>query len=159
MMDKIKELRELTGAGIMDAKRAIEEVENSRTRELKGDEIIELAKKIIEARGLAKAAKKSDRSTAAGRVYSYIHATGKVGAMVEIACETDFVADNADFVTLCKEVAMQIASMNPAGVEELLAMDYIRDGSKKIEDLVKALIAKTGENMKIVRFSRFELGN
>lgn len=149
MMDKIKELREITGAGIMDAKRALEEA--------KGD--MKKAQEIIAEKGLAKAAKKSDRSTAAGRVYSYIHSTGKVGAMVEIACETDFVAENADFVNLCKEVAMQIASMNPENVESLLAMDYIRDGSKKIDDLVKALIAKTGENMKIVRFSRFELGN
>lgn len=148
MMDKIKELRELTGAGIMDAKRALEEANGDMKK----------AQEIIAEKGLAKAAKKSDRSTAAGRVYSYIHATGKVGSMVEIACETDFVADNADFVTLCKEVAMQIASMNPENVETLMAMDYIRDGSKKIEDLIKALIAKTGENMKIVRFSRFELG-
>ena len=133
----------------MDAKRALEEANGDMKK----------AQEIIAEKGLAKAEKKSDRSTAAGRVYSYIHATGKVGAMVEIACETDFVADNVDFVTLCKEVAMQIASMNPTSVEELLAMDYIRDGSKKIDDLVKALIAKTGENMKIVRFARFELGS
>ena len=149
MMEKIKQLREITGAGIMDAKRALEEANGDMKK----------AQEIIAEKGLAKAEKKSDRSTAAGRVYSYIHATGKVGAMVEIACETDFVADNVDFVTLCKEVAMQIASMNPTSVEELLAMDYIRDGSKKIDDLVKALIAKTGENMKIVRFARFELGS
>jgi len=149
MMDQIKQLRELTGAGIMDAKRALEEANGDMKK----------AQEIIAEKGLAKAEKKSDRSTTAGRIYSYIHATGKVGAMVEIACETDFVADNADFVTLCKEVAMQVASMNPENVETLMAMDYIRDGSKKIEDLVKALIAKTGENMKVVRFSRFELGN
>ena len=148
-MDQIKQLRELTGAGIMDAKRALEEA--------KGD--MKKAQEIIAEKGLAKAAKKSDRSTAAGRVYSYIHTTGKVGAMVEVACETDFVANTEEFTALCKEIAMQIASMNPENVETLLAMDYIRDGSKKIDDLVKALIAKTGENMKIVRFSRFELGN
>ena len=149
MMEKIKELRELTGAGIMDAKRALEEANGDMKR----------AQEIIAEKGLTKAEKKSDRVTGSGRVYSYIHATGKVGAMVEIACETDFVADNADFVTLCKEVAMQVASMNPENVDVLLAMDYIRDGSKKIDDLVKAMIAKTGENMKVVRFCRFELGN
>ena len=92
-----------------------------------------------------------------GRVYAYIHSTGRVGAMVEVACETDFVAKTDDFGALCKEVALQVASMNPADVEELMKQDYIRDGSKKIEDLVKALIGRTGENIKVIRFVRFAL--
>ena len=147
MLDKIKELREKTGAGVMDAKRAWEEARGSMAK----------AEELIAQRGLTKAANKADREVKSGRVYAYIHSTGRVGAMLEVACETDFVAKTDDFGTLCKEIALQVASMNPADVSELLAQDYIRDGSKKIEDLVKALIAKTGENIKVVRFVRFAL--
>lgn len=147
MLDKIKTLREKTGAGVMDAKKALEEA--------KGD--LSAAEEIIAQRGLTKAASKSEREVKSGRIYSYIHNTGRVGAMVEIACETDFVANTDDFMTLCKEVAMQVASMDPEDVEVLLKQAYIRDGSKTIEELVKALVAKTGENTKIVRFVRFAL--
>ena len=147
MLDKIKELREKTGAGVMDAKKALEEA--------KGD--LAVAEEIIAKKGLMKAASKSEREVASGRVQSYIHNTGRVGAMVELACETDFVAKTEEFITLCKEIAMQVASMDPDDVEVLLKQAYIRDGSKTIEDLVKALIAKTGENTKIVRFVRFAL--
>ena len=147
MLDKIKQLREKTGAGVMDAKRALEEA--------KGD--MAKAEELIAQRGLTKAANKADREVKSGRVYAYIHSTGRVGAMVEVACETDFVANTEDFTTLCKEIAMQVASMDPADVEELLKQDYIRDGGKKIDDLIKALIAKTGENIKIIRFVRFGL--
>lgn len=146
-MDKIKELREKTGAGVMDAKRALEEAKGDMAKALE----------VIAQRGLTKAANKADREVKSGRVYAYIHATGKVGAMVEVACETDFVANTDDFTTLCKEIAMQVASMNPEDVEILLKQSYIRDGSKTVEDLTKALVAKTGENVKIVRFVRFEL--
>lgn len=148
MMDKIKELRAKTGAGVMDAKKALEEAN--------GD--LRKAEEIIAAKGLLKAASKSERAVTSGRVYSYIHQTGKVGAMVEIACETDFVAKTEEFETLCKEVAMQVASMDPKDIEELLHQEYIRDSSKRIEDLLKALIAKTGENMRIIRFVRYNLG-
>lgn len=147
MMDKIKELREKTGAGVMDAKKALEEA--------KGD--MAKAEEIIAQRGLVKAANKADRDVKSGRIYAYIHNTGKVGAMIEVACETDFVANTDDFLTLCKEIAMQVASMDPEDVEVLLKQAYIRDGSKTIEDLVKAFVAKTGENTKIVRFVRFAL--
>ena len=147
MLDKIKQLRENPGAGVMDAKRALEEA--------KGD--MAKAEELIAQRGLTKAANKADREVKSGRVYAYIHSTGRVGAMVEVACETDFVAKTDDFGTLCKEIAMQVASMDPADVEELLKQDYIRDGGKKIDDLIKALIAKTGENIKIIRFVRFGL--
>lgn len=148
MLDKIRKLREKTGAGVMEAKRALE---------LAGGDLIK-AEEEIRARGIAKAEAKSERATGAGRVYSYIHNTGRVGAMVELACETDFVAANDEFVTLCKEVALQVASMNPADVEELSGQAYIRDGSRTMGELVKELVAKTGENIKIVRFARFELG-
>lgn len=147
MMDKIKTLREKTGAGVMDAKKALEEARGDMAK----------AEELIAQRGLTKAANKADREVKSGRVYAYIHATGKVGAMVEVACETDFVANTEDFTSLCKEIAMQVASMDPADVEVLLAQDYIRDGSKTIGDLVKALIAKTGENIKVIRFVRFRL--
>ncbi len=147
MMDKIKELREKTGAGVMDAKKALEEAKGNMAK----------AEELIAQRGLTKAANKADREVKSGRVYAYIHSTGRVGAMVEVACETDFVANTEDFTSLCKEIAMQVASMDPADVEVLLAQDYIRDGSKTIGDLVKALIAKTGENIKVIRLVRFRL--
>jgi elongation factor Ts len=148
MLDQIKELRELTGAGIMDAKKALEESDGDVTK----------AKEIILAKGLAKAESKSDREVRSGRVYAYQHTTGRAGALVEIACETDFVADNEEFVALCKEVAMQVVSMNPESVEDLLAQAYIRDGSKTVDQLVKELIGKTGENIRITRIARFKLG-
>ena len=148
MMDDIKALREKTGAGIMDAKKAL----------LEANGVMAEAEKILREKGLVKAEKKAERNTGSGRVFCYTHVTGKVGAMIEMACETDFVAENEEFAKLCKEIAMQVASMEPKNLEELLAMEYIRDGSKKVDDLVKELIAKTGENMRIVRFVRYELG-
>ncbi len=147
-MDKIKELREKTGAGVMDAKKALEESNGDVVK----------AEEIIKAKGLAKAESKSSREVRSGKVYCYTHNGGRVAAMVEIACETDFVADTAEFETLCKEVAMQIVSMNPKDVDELLAQAYIRDAGITIENLVKSLIGKTGENIRVMRFSRFKLG-
>src|SRR3989338_10414952 len=114
MLDKIKTLREKTGAGVMDAKRALEEAKGDLTK----------AEEIIAQRGLTKAASKSEREVKSGRVYAYINNTGRVGAMVEIACETDFVANTEDFLTLCKEVAMQVASMDPEDVEVLSKQSY-----------------------------------
>lgn len=146
-MEKIKELREKTGAGVMDAKKALEQTS--------GD--LEKAIEIIRAKGLAKAESKSNREIKSGIVYSYNH-QNRIGVLVELNCETDFVAKNEEFVTLAKEIAMQIASMNPESVETLLEQEYIRDGSKTISDLVKGLIGKIGENMAIRRFVRFELG-
>ena len=148
MLDKIKELREKTGAGVMDAKNALEET--------KGD--IAKATEIIIAKGLAKAEKRSDREVRSGKVFTYTHGNGSAGAMVEVACETDFVANTDEFNTLCKEVALQVVSMNPKDVEELMGMAYIRDGSKTIDQLVKELIGKTGENIRVTRIARFKLG-
>src|SRR3989339_683088 len=148
MMDKIKELREQTGAGVMDAKKALEEA---------GGDIAK-AVEIIRAKGLAKAEGKSAREVRSGRVYCYTHGGGSAASMVEVACETDFVAKTPEFEVLCKEIALQIVSMSPASVEELLKQEYIRDGGKTIDDLVKELIAKTGENIRVIRFARFKLG-
>jgi elongation factor Ts len=148
MMDKIKELREKTGAGVMDAKKALEEAQGDMAKALD----------LIMAKGLARAESKSDREVNSGKVYCYTHAGGSAAAMVEVACETDFVANNPEFEALCKEIAMQVVSMNPKDTEELLGQAYIRDSSKTMEQLIKELIGKTGENIRVTRFARFKLG-
>ncbi len=147
-LDLIKKLREETGAGVVDCRTALEE----------NDGDLKKAKAALVEKGLEKAAKKSEREANSGLVYSYIHAGGKVGAMVEINCETDFVARNEEFVQLAKEVAMQIASMNPESVEDLLKQAYIRDSKMTIDALVKAAVAKIGENIQVRRFVRYGLG-
>lgn len=146
-VDQIKELREITGTGVMEAKKALEEAEGN----------LEKAKQIVFERGLAKAEKKADRETKEGYVGSYIHSTGKVAALVSLLCETDFVARNEEFQTLAREIAMQVASMNPETVEELLDQEYIRDGKKKIVELVKTLSAKVGENITVGGFQRVQI--
>lgn len=146
--EQIKKLRDETGAGVMRVKAVLEEV--------KGDE--KKALDILKKEGFAKVAKREGRETGQGIVASYIHHNGKIGVIVEILCETDFVAKNELTVNLGKEVSLQIASMNPKDVKELEEMDFIKDGSKKISDLVKEVIAKTGENIKIGKFARIEVG-
>ena len=147
-MDEIKKLREETGAGVMDAKRALEEA--------KGD--MKLAKKVIADKGLAKAAKKADRVTGDGIVFAYIHHNHKSGALVELACETDFVARTDDFKTLAKELAMQVTSMDPMDVASFLSQPYIRDPQKTVKELMGEYVGKLGENIKLVRFVRYGLG-
>ena len=160
---QVKELRDKTGAGIMASKRALEESE--------GD--ISKAEAILSQKGLASAAKKADRSTSEGLVVSYIHTGGRIGSMVELNCETDFVARTEEFEALGHNLAMQVVAMNPLYVDRgsvpenadevpdeqlLLEQEYIRDSSMKIADLVTDAIGKLGENIRIRRFSRFELG-
>lgn len=147
-VDQIKQLREITDAPIMDCRRALEQSS--------GD--IESAKKLLLEWGINRISKKTDRETNQGQVVSYVHSTGKIGSLVELVCETDFVARNEEFRKLGLEIAMQVASMNPKTVEELLDQAYIRDSSRKIVDLVSETIAKFGENAKITRFARFEIG-
>jgi len=159
----VKELRESTGAGIMDCKRALENTG--------GD--VKKATEILREQGLARAEKRSERKAQQGIVDSYIHGGGRIGVIVEVNCETDFVARTEDFRKLARDVAMQVAAMNPKVVgneesdgageeiapeEVLLKQPFIRDASMTVQDLVKAMIAKTGENIVIRRFSRFELG-
>jgi elongation factor Ts len=189
----VKELRDSTGAPFIDCKKALEEVS--------GD--LEKALDILKIRGVAKASKKVGRDTPEGIVMSYIHAGGKIGVMIEINCETDFVARNGEFQAFAREVAMQIAASNPRYISKdqipeaelerekevmkaqvlesgkpaeiaqkmvegkikkyyeevcLLNQTYIRDAKLKIDDLLQALIAKIGENIKIRRFVRFQLG-
>ncbi|MBI3341783.1 translation elongation factor Ts [Candidatus Curtissbacteria bacterium] len=148
-VEDIKKLREKTGAGIADCRKALEEA--------KGD--FKKAEELLKSWGIDKAASKSDRVVGAGLVETYIHSGGKVGSMVEINCETDFVARTDEFKSLAHEVAMQVAAMDPKDVEDLKKEDYIRDSSKTIEGLVKETVAKVGENIQIKRFMRFELGS
>ncbi len=143
----IKQLREETGAGIADCKEAL--------KEAKGD--LAKAKSVLQKRGFDKANSKMDREVKAGVVEVYSHA-GKVGVMVEVLCETDFVAKTEDFKTLAHELALQIASMKPASTSDLLAQDYIRDSSLTIEALIKQVISKLGENIQVGRFERIALG-
>ena len=190
----VKELRAKTGAGIMDCKEALKENE--------GD--IGQAADWLRQKGISKAEKKASRETSEGRIGSYIHMGGRVGVLVEINCETDFVAKTDEFNNLVSDVAMQIAAMSPtyvsrdevpqdvidrevagykaAAMEEgkpeniaekiaqgkvdkyfksqcLLEQDFIKDDKKTIEDVLKETIAKTGENMRIKRFSRFDLAD
>ena len=143
----IKNLREETGAGVLEVKMALEKYNGdvNQARE-------ELTKKFA-----SKAAKKSDRVTKDGLVYSYIHATGKVGSLVVLACETDFVAKTDDFKKLVHEIAMQATTDDYATVEDLLNAEYIRDGSKKISDLINAVVAKVGEKIEIRKFVKFSV--
>lgn len=147
-VDQIKQLREETGAGIMDAKRALE-LAHENPKFKTPNSKLEEARRILQAKGVEKAEKKADRETGVGYVFSYVHFNGKVGALVKLSCETDFVAKTEDFQALGKEVAMQVASMKPESVEELLKQDYLRDPGKTIEGLIKLLSGKTGENIKV----------
>lgn len=147
-IDQIKKLRAKTGAGVADCRRALEEAG--------GD--FKKAEELVKSWGIDKAGAKAGRAVGAGLVETYIHAGGKIGAMVEIACETDFVAKTAEFRNLAHEVVMQIAAMDPGNIEELLKQEYIRDAAKTVDQLVKETIAKVGENIIIRRFMRFELG-
>lgn len=148
MIKKIKELREQTGVGVMAAKKVLSETD--------GD--IKKAKELLVEKGFEKAEKKADREAKAGVVYAYIHTNGRVGAMVELNCETDFVGRNKEFKRLAKEIAMQVTSMEPESVEELLKQKYIRDGEKTIKVLLAEQVNKLGENIQIGRFVRYELG-
>src|ERR1700738_4530563 len=153
----IKELREKTGAGIMECKRAVDDA--------LGD--LDKAEKLLKERGLALAANKAGREAGQGLIDSYVHA-GRIGAMIELNCETDFVARTDDFKTLAREIAMQVGATNPSRIsakEEssdgdvpLLDQPYIRDASKTIQELLNETIARVRENIVVRRFSRFELG-
>ena len=142
----VKDLREKTGAGMMDCKKVLTETN--------GD--MEKAIELLRERGIAKAAKKSDRIAAEGLVASYVTPDQKVGAVVEVNAETDFVAKNADFRSFVADVVEQVALKNPANVEELLAQESIKVPGKTVKDVLTDKIATIGENMSIRRFKRFE---
>ncbi len=162
-VDSIKALRDSTGAGIMDSKKALEAADGDMKK----------AEEILRQQGIASAAKKADRATNQGLVESYIHSGGRIGAIVEVNCETDFVARTGDFKDLAHNLAMQVAAMSPRYVDEsdvpdggeiedvqdcLMQQPYIRDPSMTVRDLVKESVGKLGENVRVRRFTRFSLG-
>ena len=145
--DLIKQLRAETGAGVMECRKALESSN--------GD--LEKAKVYLKKHFVEKAEKKADRETSQGVIESYIHASGKIGALVTLLCETDFVARTEDFKTLAHELCMQVASMNPKDVKEFLSQAYIRDPKMTISDLVKEKSGKLGENIQVKEFTRLEI--
>ena len=163
-VDDVRRLREETGAGVMDSKRALDDAE--------GD--FERARELLRERGIAAAARRSDRATSQGVVESYIHGEGRIGVLVEINCETDFVARTDDFRALARDVALQVAAMNPAvlALEDLdedvpeaereqsalLTQAFVKDQSQSVQQRIEETIASTGENIRVTRFARFELG-
>ena len=144
--NQVKDLREKTGAGMMDCKKVLTETD--------GD--MEKAIELLRERGIAKAAKKSDRIAAEGLVDAYVSKDGKIGAVVEVNAETDFVAKNDEFKKFVKDVAKQIAETNPANVEELLNSKSIVETDKTVNEVLTNKIATIGENMSIRRFARYE---
>lgn len=146
-MEDIKKLRQETRAGIADCKLALSEAKGS----------MEKAKEILKKKGLDKATKKSDREVKAGLVEVYSH-NGKVGVLLELFCETDFVAKTEEFKSLAHELSLQVASMNPQSLKDLLSQEYIRDSSLTVDQLVKSVVGKLGENIQIGRFERYSLG-
>jgi elongation factor Ts len=144
---KLKQLREETGISFSLCKKAIEEEKNN----------LDNAKKLLKKWGIAKAKDKSDRITAAGAIFSYVHHNKKVASLIELACETDFVSGNKDFQILGQELAMQVASVRAETNEEFFNQEYIRDPSKKINDLIKEAVLKFGENIKVVKFVRWSV--
>ena len=144
--EQVKQLREKTGAGMMDCKKVLTETN--------GDE--EKAIELLRERGIAKAAKKSDRIAAEGLVTTYVTDDKKVGVVVEVNAETDFVAKNEEFRSFVVDVAKQVAEKNPATVEELLEQPSIVEPDKTVKDVLTNKIATIGENMSIRRFERFE---
>ena len=144
----VKKLREETGAGVMECKKALEEAKGDYAKAIE----------LVKARGLAKAEKKQDRETKQGYIASYVHTTGKVAAMVELLCETDYVARNEEFQKLGYEIAMHVAAMSPTNVAELIEQEYVRDPSTTIETMIKALSGKIGEKFVLNRMIRLEVG-
>jgi len=144
--DDILRLRESTGAGIMDCKRALSEAKGN----------FSLAQEILKQKGLEVARKKSERAVREGQVISYIHAGGKIGALIEVNCETDFVAKNEVFQHFARDLAMQVAAQ--AEEAPLLEQKFIKDPTKTIRDYLTETVARLGENIRIRRFVRFQLG-
>lgn len=144
-LKKLKKLKEETGAPIIRVKKVLEEFEGNEKK----------AFEVLQKEGFEKAAKREGRETSQGKVFVYAHHTGKVVGVVELFCETDFVSRNSLFEGLGKDIAMQVASMGEKDIEK---QEFIKDPSKKISDLIRAVIAKTGENIRLGKVIRVELG-
>lgn len=162
--DRVRELRDQCGAGIMDCRKALLVAEGDMERALQ----------IIKQQGLLRAKKKAERTTTQGVVEAYIHAGGRIGAMVEVNCETDFVARTEEFKELAHHLAMQVAAMSPQFISKeeapedddidlqtacLLLQPDIKDPGRTVQDTITETIAKVGENIKVSKFARFELGS
>ena len=160
--ERVKELREQSGAGIMECRNVLLEAE--------GD--LEKALQILKQRNLFKAEKRKERSASQGLIEAYVHTAGRIGAVVEVNCETDFVARTEEFKELAHHLAMQVTAMSPQFISKeetpegadiepqscLLDQSYIKNPAVTIQELIAETIAKTGENIKVSRFARFELG-
>ncbi len=146
--EKLKQLRTETGVSFSLCKKALEECNNNT----------EQAKKKLQEWGAKKASEKSERETKQGGIFSYVHHNKKVAGFVELMTETDFVSGNTEFQHLGQEIAMQLASVSAANTEELLKQEYIREPGKTIDALIKEAILKFGENIKLARIQRWELG-
>ena len=162
-VDQIRALREQTSAGILECKEALQATDGDMAK----------AVEALRAKGFAQAAKRADRATTQGVIESYIHTGGRVGALVELGCETDFVARTSEFQALAHDIAMQIAAMSPAYVEardieegderppaqvSLMQQPFIKDNSRLVGEVVQEVAAKVGENVRIIRFTRLALG-
>lgn len=145
--DILKQLRLDTGLSYSECLKAL--------NESKGD--MKQAKELLKKRGLAFAEKKQEREAMQGGIFTYVHHNKKIGAMLELRCETDFVAKNDDFINLGTDITMQIASVAPKNIQELLASEFIKDPSDTIETLIKKYIFKLGEKINIDRFERYSL--
>ncbi|MDP8213037.1 MAG: translation elongation factor Ts [Candidatus Zapsychrus exili] len=168
-VDNIKELREMTSCGVIECKKALEEAGGDFNK----------AKEVLQKRGLEMAAKKGSRLAKEGRVEAYVHLGNKIGVLLEVNCETDFVAKNEDFIKFTKDVAMHIAAMNPKYIKRedvpkdilkeaenadafakdncLLEQPFVKDPKKTIQECLNSLIASIGENLLIGRFSRYKV--
>jgi len=146
-IELVKQLREESGISVSECKKVLEEAGGN----------LEKARELLRARGKQLAAKKAVREVGAGIIEAYVHPTCKTAAMIDIRCETDFVARSEGFKKLAHELALQAASMAPESVEELLFQPYIRDPGKTIKDMITESIAKIGENIVVKRISRFEI--
>ena len=146
-VEKVKHLRESTGLSFNEIKKALDET---------GGDVAK-AMEILRVHGVKMAEKKSSREVKEGVIASYVHATKKLGSMVEVLCETDFVARNADFQELARELAMHIAAMKPIDVGDLLEQPYVKDPDITVKDLINSYIAKLGENIQIGRFEIFQI--
>jgi len=145
-VETVQKLRELTGAGVMECKKALDES--------KGD--FDAAVKIIHERGLVKVEKRADRETGAGLIKSYVH-NERIGVLIDMRAETDFVVRSEPFRNLAQELVMQLAAVSAETVDEFLAQPYIRDESKTVSDLLKDVIARVGENVRVNKLYRIEL--
>jgi len=144
----VQEIRDETGLGVMDIRNALEDAKGNKKKALE----------ILKEKAGDKVLKRAGRTTAQGKIAAYVHGNATSGCMVEVGCETDFVAKAEDFQNFIKELTLQVISMKPANVEELLKQDYVKDPKKTIGDLLKEIIAKTGENIVIKRFVVYQIG-